>query len=156
MSLRRAAPIVWIVYLIVPVAGWGLFAGRPLGALGILAIAALGAVQERSRVSLAARYLLTRDGAALLRMQLQPELRTDAAAATALLQHAGAVLRDLDLNGQATLIGFTALAETPGCELNVFFRPRVASFNVYAGAATGGDLGPAMGLARVADCAVRR
>jgi hypothetical protein len=34
----RLAPYLWLAYLVIPVEGWGLFAGRPLGALDALAL----------------------------------------------------------------------------------------------------------------------
>lgn len=34
------APLVWLAYLVVPIEGWGLFSGRPLGGFGGLALAA--------------------------------------------------------------------------------------------------------------------
>jgi hypothetical protein len=36
-----AAPLLWIIYLVLPVAGWGLLDGRPLGPLSAIAIAAI-------------------------------------------------------------------------------------------------------------------
>lgn len=42
VNLRRVAPAIWVAYLVVPVAGWGVFTGRPLGMAGTLVIAALG------------------------------------------------------------------------------------------------------------------
>jgi hypothetical protein len=44
VNLRRIATAMWAAYLVVPVAGWGLFTGRPLGALSALVIAALGLI----------------------------------------------------------------------------------------------------------------
>ena len=40
MTKDRLAPFVWLAYLVVPIEGWGLFSGRPLGAFGALAVAA--------------------------------------------------------------------------------------------------------------------
>lgn len=37
----RFLPFIWLAYLVVPIEGWGLFHGRPLGGLGALALAAL-------------------------------------------------------------------------------------------------------------------
>lgn len=40
--MKRLAPVFWLAYLVLPVDGWGLFHGRPLGALDALVLAALG------------------------------------------------------------------------------------------------------------------
>lgn len=40
MTKERLAPLLWIAYLIVPVEGWGLFHGRPLGGFDALVLAA--------------------------------------------------------------------------------------------------------------------
>jgi len=39
--LRLAAPLLWILYVIVPVDGWGFLQGRPLGLWSTLAVAAI-------------------------------------------------------------------------------------------------------------------
>jgi hypothetical protein len=39
MMKKSLAPLLWLAYVIVPVEGWGLFDGRPLGAVESLAIA---------------------------------------------------------------------------------------------------------------------
>jgi hypothetical protein len=39
--LTRAAVCLWMLYLVVPVAGWGVFAGRPLGLLSTIALCAV-------------------------------------------------------------------------------------------------------------------
>ena len=41
MTRARLAPLLWIAYLVVPVQGWGLFHGRPLGGFDALVLAAL-------------------------------------------------------------------------------------------------------------------
>ncbi len=40
--VKRLAPAFWLAYLVLPVQGWGLFEGRPLGALDALALVSLG------------------------------------------------------------------------------------------------------------------
>lgn len=40
MTKDRLAPFVWLAYLVVPIEGWGLFHGRPLGGFDALALAA--------------------------------------------------------------------------------------------------------------------
>jgi 4-amino-4-deoxy-L-arabinose transferase-like glycosyltransferase len=35
----RLAPFVWLAYLVIPIEGWGLFSGRPLGGAGAVALA---------------------------------------------------------------------------------------------------------------------
>ncbi len=39
--MKRLAPFAWLAYLIVPIEGWGLLHGRPLGAIEALALLAL-------------------------------------------------------------------------------------------------------------------
>lgn len=39
MTKARLAPLLWILYLVVPVEGWGLFHGRPLGGFDALVLA---------------------------------------------------------------------------------------------------------------------
>jgi hypothetical protein len=41
MIARRLTPLLWLAYIVAPVPGWGLFAGRPLGIAGIAALSAL-------------------------------------------------------------------------------------------------------------------
>jgi hypothetical protein len=66
------------------------------------------------------------EGAELLRMQLEPELKTDVDAAARLLRRAAAVSMDLDLNRQASVIGLKIEGDPQGgCEVTVFFRPTV-------------------------------
>jgi dolichyl-phosphate-mannose-protein mannosyltransferase len=38
MTKDRLAPFVWLAYLAVPIGGWGLFPGRPLGGVGAVAL----------------------------------------------------------------------------------------------------------------------
>lgn len=41
MMTKHLAPLLWLAYLIVPVEGWGLFDGRPLGVIESLAVAVM-------------------------------------------------------------------------------------------------------------------
>jgi hypothetical protein len=41
LTSRRIAIALWLAYLVVPVDGWGLFSGRPLGALPLLVLSAV-------------------------------------------------------------------------------------------------------------------
>ena len=65
------------------------------------------------------------EGAELLRMQLQPELKTDPAVAARLLQRPWVLSMELEVNRQASILGLDVHDDPRGgCELTVFFRPK--------------------------------